>query len=423
MRIRRPFRRLLRLRVEPWQRTLYTIVVAETIAMLGFGISNPFLPFYIQELGVTDLAGVTFWVGLISSAAPILMALSMPVWGLLADRYGRKPMLVRAMIGGSLTIGLQAVVTSVPQLAALRITQGALTGTVTAATTLVATSVPRERCGVSLGLLQTAIFAGSSLGPSLGGVIGGTWGYRAAFAGSGALLAVAGLLVLRLVHEEFTPCLERERNGNALAANARAIAQEPVLLTMVALLTLTNLASAVASPVLPLYVETLVGSRQQASTATGMILGATALANAVGAVWIGRLAGRRGGRRLLLACMAVASLVSLPQMLTRSAAELLALRFILGLALGGVSPVANALIASHSPRGRQGGIYGISSSLNAMGQAVGPLLGTLVVTNWGLGAVFPVTGVLLAVVVGWLAVGTRSLDGAARGLPRARRGA
>lgn len=403
-----------RLRFEPWQRTLYTIVVAQIVAMLGFTISVPFLPFYIQELGVTDFDQVAFWVGFINSAAPIMMALSAPVWGLLADRHGRKPMLVRAMVAGGLCIGLQAVVATVPQLAVLRVAQGALTGTVAAATTLVATSVPRDRCGVSLGLLQTAIFAASSLGPSLGGIVGGTLGYRAAFVSSGVLLVAAGLLVMLLVREEFTPPADRERSGSTLVANARAIVAEPVLLAMIALLMLNNLANSVTTPVLPLYVQSLVGSMQAASTATGLILGATALANAAGAIWIARLAGALGQRTVLLTCMAIASLVCFPQMLTRNATQLLVLRSILGLALGGVSPVANALIAERSPQGRQGGIYGISTSLNALGQAIGPMLGTVVVTHWSLGGVFPMTGALLGIVVAWVALTTHSLAGGRR---------
>src|SRR5512147_326141 len=90
------------LKLEPWQQNLYTIVVAQTVAMIGFGIAQPFLPFYLQDLGVSSVDEVAFWVGLISSMQPICMAISAPIWGVLADRYGRKPMLVRAMIGGGI---------------------------------------------------------------------------------------------------------------------------------------------------------------------------------------------------------------------------------------------------------------------------------------------------------------------------------
>ncbi len=401
-------------RWQAWQRNLYILVGAEMVAILGFSISNPFLPFYIQELGVTQFGEVAFWVGLINSGAPIAMALSSPIWGLIADRYGRKPMLVRAMLGGSGILGLLAVAGTVQQVAALRIVQGALTGTIAAATTLVATTVPRQRCGYSLGLLQTAVFIGSSLGPSVGGFIGGTFGYRAAFLGSGLLLLLAGLCVVLLVREKFVPPPQKQ-SGNALLTALQRIAGEPVLLSMVALLMLLNLSGSITGPVLPLYVQTLVPNMQEASTATGMILGATALTNALAAVWIGRSADQLGRRRALLACLSVASLVYFPQMLTRHPLQLLVLRAILGFAMGAVGPIANAVIAERAPEGRQGGIYGISTSLNALGSALGPMLGTFIVTGWSIGGVFPATGTLLGLVVLMVALTGPALDRPRRG--------
>jgi DHA1 family multidrug resistance protein-like MFS transporter len=360
-------------------------------------------------------------VGLISSAAPIMMAVSSPIWGLIADRRGRKLMLVRAMLGGSLMLGLSAAVTSVPQLAALRILQGALTGTIAAAVTLVATSVPREQCGFALGLLQSAVFVGSSLGPSVGGLIGGTLGYRVAFLGSGILLLGAGILVVFLVHERFEPPPPQKQDGNALLLALRSIAAEPILLSMVALLMLNSLAGSVTSPILPLYVQTLVANVREASTATGMILGVTAVANALAAVLIGRSASRLGQRRVLLLCVGAASLVSFPQMLTRTPGQLLALRALMGFAMGSVSPIANSIIAERAPEGHQGGIYGTSTSLNAAGSAVGPMIGSLIATHWGIAGVFPATGALLGVVVLIVAAISRSLGRVQPAARRARR--
>ncbi len=396
-------------RCERWQRTLYTVIVAQIIAMLGFNISVPFLPFYIQDLGVTEFKQVAFWVGLINSAAPITMAAAAPVWGLLADRYGRKPMLVRSMLGAGLILSLMATVRNVPQLAVLRIIQGTLSGTVAAATTLVATSLPGERTGYGLGLLQTAIFASNSLGPLVGGLVGGTFGYRAAFIGSGVMLSLAGLLVLFLVHEDFTPA-PRKRDGNALLLTVRAIRGQPILVVMLAMLMLNSLGMQVTNPVMPLYLQTMLPSAQAATTATGVIVGAMAMSNAASALALGRWAGKLGRRRVLLTCLAVGSLVYFPQMLTRHPAQLLVLRFILGLAMGGVIPVGNAVIAEWAPKGHQGGIYGISASLNALGRAIGPAIGTVVVTNLGIAGVFPVSGALLGLVAAMVALTTRSLD-------------
>jgi MFS transporter, DHA1 family, multidrug resistance protein len=387
-----------RRRLAAWERTLYTIVVAETFAILGFNIALPFLPFYIQQLGITDMRQVAFWVGLINSVPQVAMAVTAPFWGLLADRYGRKSMLVRATLAGSVILSLMGVVTTVPQLAGLRIMQGALTGTIAAATTLVATTVPRERCGYALGLLQTGVFVGGWLGPSLGGIIGGTLGYPAAFFASGLSLVVATVLIVFFVSENRIPLAAAGSGGGGLSEAVRAIAHHPVLATMISMLVFNSLANSISGPVLPLFVQSLTSSGQSASTATGMILSATALTNAVGALWIGRAGDRLGGRRVLLLGLLVAALTYFPQALARQPYQVLILRAIMGFAVAAVGPVANAAIARHCPEGRQGGVYGISTSLNAFGGALGPAMGAFIVTNWSVALVFPVTGVLLALM-------------------------
>ena len=394
----------------PWQRNMWVVVLGEGIALLGFGITVPFLPFYIQELGVSGLSETAFWVGAINSATPIAMAVASPLWGLIADRYGRKPMLVRSLAGGGVALCLMAAAADAWQLAALRVVQGFLAGSVPAATTLVAASTPRERCGYALGMLQTAIFAGNALGPLVGGVVAGTLGYRAAFVSSGVLLFAAGALVLLLVREEKPQPQAREKSRGS--ASWRWVLGQPALLAMLAMLALNSFCGMVTTPMLPLYVQTLIPGAQAAAAATGMLVGATAIANAVAAVAMGRSADRLGRRRVLLTCVAVGSLLYLPQGLTRSLGALLLLRILTGLAMGGVIPVANAIIAEGTAQGRQGSVYGLSAGLNALGRALGPVLGTVVVTQVGLPAGFPVTGALLGFSV--LAVGVGTRGGAVR---------
>ena len=382
-----------------WRRSLYTIVIAETLAMLGFNISLPFLPFYIQDLGVSDLNQVAFWVGLINSQSQVAMAVAAPIWGFLADRVGRKPMLVRAMIAGSIILTLLTVATTVQQVAALRILQGALTGTIAAATTLVASMVPREEAGYSLGLLQAGVFGGSWLGPSVGGFLGGSLGYQAAFMGSGVMLFLAALMVMFLVTEERTVPVRIARVRGSLNETTRSMFGQPMLLAMIALLMFNSLSNSISSPVLALFVQTLSGDIKGALTSTGLIMSVTALTNAAGALLIGRAGNRLGRRPALLACLGVAALSCFPQMWARLPWQLLVMRGVMGFALGALGPIANAGIAEHCPEGHQGGVYGISTSLNAFGGAVGPLLGTFVVTNWALAGVFPATSVCLAIMV------------------------
>ena len=379
--------------------------------MIGFSIAQPFLPFYLQELGTGSVDEVAFWVGVISSFQPICMAVSAPLWGMLSDRVGRKPMLVRAMIGGSIALALSAMATTPQQLAVFRIIEGILAGTVAAATTLVAVTTPREHTGYALGLLQTAMFSGNFLGPLIGGIIGSTLGYRTAFLTASLLLGATGLIVALVVKENFVPPPVRKRKGAPPFATLRGMRQNQILTTMVMLLMLNSMSVMVTLPVLPLYVQTLVADPNQAAAVTGAILGVTALSNAVASIYLGRSADRLGRRRVLLASLILGAVSYLPQGLTRYPWQLLALRVLTGFAMGGIAPVSNAVIAESAPEGGQGSIYGISASLTAVGRAMGPVLGAMIVTSWSLAAVFPVTGIMLLMVAAVVAQRTRSLEG------------
>ena len=144
-----------------WQRNLWAIWFAELTSIVGFTVVMPILPLYIPQLGITDPQAVTFWAGAIFSAQAVTMAIMSPVWGMLADRYGRKLMVQRAMFSGAAVIGLMGFATSVQQLVLLRALQGALTGTVTAANTLVASTTPRERTGYAMGMSRATPMGGS----------------------------------------------------------------------------------------------------------------------------------------------------------------------------------------------------------------------------------------------------------------------
>ncbi len=388
-----------RLKLQPWQRTLYIVVASQTAVLVGFGIATPFLPFFIQDLGVTDFAQVAMWTGLINSAPPLAQAAAAPFWGMLADRYGRKPMLVRSLLGGGIMFVLTALfVQTVPQLAIMRIVQMALAGSQTAAAVLIATTVPREQCGFGLGLVQMAGFFGQSLGPMVGGVIGAVMGYRAAFMVAGILVLVTGALVILFVKEKFEPSQHVVHKGSPIKATFGLILAQPILMSMITLELFNNVSNSVTRPMIPLFIQTITPTTNAAATATGTVVGFTALANAVAAVVLGKTADKIGRRRVLITCVIAASVLHFPQMFVTNPSQLLILRILVGLASGGIVPVANAIIAEHATGGRQGAIFGLSASLNAFGRALGPMLGTVVATSWSLGGVFAVTGIMLGLV-------------------------
>ncbi|HEU5423006.1 MAG TPA: MFS transporter, partial [Nitrolancea sp.] len=243
----------------PWRRNLYVLWIGETLTILGFSMCYPFLPFYLADLGARSFASQALWSGALLAASAGFMTITSPFWGMAADRYGRKPMLVRAMFCGALTTGLMGLVVAPWQLLILFILDGALSGTVSAAMTLVASTTPKERLGYALGLLQTAVFTGISLGPLVGGVLADRVGYRPVFGLGSLLLIVAALLALTLTRERFVraPRGQADDVSDGREARLLAIFLAGAVPAAIGILFALRLASAAVTPILPLFVERL----------------------------------------------------------------------------------------------------------------------------------------------------------------------
>jgi len=375
-----------------WRVTLYTMWVAQLLAMIGFAFVMPFIPFYIRELGVTDPRLVPIWAGLLVTGSGVTMSLAAPLWGWVADRYGRKPMVQRAMFGGAIILSLMAFVRSVHQLLALRVLQGAITGTVAASVALVSSVVPKRSLGHSLGLMQMSVFVGSSLGPYLGGSAAEHFGYRKPFLVTGALLLLGGLLVLLGARERFSrPAPEEHTTRGSL----REILHAPGLLTLLSVYTLMNLTGSFVGPIFPLFVEEIVGEKGHAAAQTGLILAVTGVAAAVAAFMVGGISDRIGHKPMLVICTALGGLMCLPQAAAQSVGQLLVIRAIFGLGAGGMIPAMNALVAVTVPRRNLGQAYGITTMASALGWSIGPMLGGWMASALGLRPPFVVVGALL----------------------------
>ncbi|MDQ3458406.1 MAG: MFS transporter, partial [Deinococcota bacterium] len=202
--------------MEAWQRNLYILIFAQLVTAVGFSSIFPFLPLYVGALGSQSGLSVELLAGLVISAQALTMMIASPIWGSVADRYGRKRMVERAMFGGAIIILLMGFVRSAEELVLLRALQGLVTGTVAATNALVAASAPRERTGYAMGLLQVGTWSGVALGPILGGLLFDAVGPRAAFYGTAVLLFIAGVIVWLGVQETFTPKTREERKGFVL---------------------------------------------------------------------------------------------------------------------------------------------------------------------------------------------------------------
>jgi DHA1 family multidrug resistance protein-like MFS transporter len=401
---------------EPWRRNLAVIWLAELIAISGFTVFMPFMPYYVQELGVTRLEEVEFWSGLLIASQAVTMAAVAPLWGSLADRYGRKIMVVRAMLGGSVVIALMGLTQNVGQLLALRALQGALTGTVPAATTLVASSAPPERRGATLGLLQMAIYLGASVGPLLGGLIADQVGYRATFWVTGGLLFGAGVLMAVLVHEEFTSPEETDsREKSHLWDGLVMVLRTRALVIVFGIRVLVRMGMRIIGPMLPLFVQQIAAPGARVASLTGTIEGASAAASAVAAVTLGRISDRIGYRRILLVCSTAACVLSGLMAGVHNTTQLLILRALTGAAMGGILASVSALQATLAPKERFGAVYGVDTSVVAGANAVAPMIGAGMAASWGLtsvflgaAAVYAVATVVVAAAVSDREMGQRS---------------
>lgn len=375
--------------MQTWQRNLYSLCAAEFVALAGLSVVFPFLPYYVQELGVTGLEQVEFWSGALLTAVGVAMAIFSPIWGSLADRYGRKLMVERALFGGALIVAAAGFVQNVQQLLVLQFLLGCLAGTVPAAATLVASSAPRERAGHALGLFQMAAFSGMSAGPLVGGVVADVFGYRPAFLAVGGLSLLAGITVLVLVREDPGPAHPGpEVRQDGFWRGARTVFRTRGLLAVLGSELLLRLAARMMWPVLPLFVQTLVSSQARVASVVGFIFGLTATGNAAGAVLLGRASDRLGYRTVLLACALGLILVYIPQFFVVTPFQLLILQAAAGVAMGGSLATIGALLAHLSPEGRQGVVFGLDASAVSVANALAPFTGVGVAMGLGLRAPF-----------------------------------
>ncbi|HRQ41365.1 MAG TPA: MFS transporter [Chloroflexota bacterium] len=382
----------------PWQRTLGIMFIAQLVTAVGFSIFFPFLPLYVAELGSSTSLSVAFLAGAVFSAQAFTMAIASPIWGAVADRYGRKLMVERAMFGGAVVLLLMGFAHNAEQLVLLRAIQGLITGTVAAANALVAAAAPRERTGFAMGLLQTGLVSGIAIGPLLGGLVADAFGYRYAFVITSVLLLAAGLLVWWGVTEEFTPPPKTETKRIRFWQEWRDVWQMPGISLAYSLRFLSNLGQSLLLPFAPLFIASLLTDQSRVNTITGLTIGVTAGAGTLTAVLLGRLGDKVGHRKVLIGSALLAGLFYLPQSQVTTAGQLLLLQALTGAAAGGVIPSISALLAHYSRSEQAGSVYGLENSIVSASRAIAPILGSLVVVWFGLRAAFIAAGVVYLMV-------------------------
>lgn len=272
-----------------WKSNLVAVWISQFISLSSFYFCLPFLPLYLKEKQIVPAGETAFWSGVFIAAAPVSMMIMSPIWGMLGDRYGRKMMLVRSNLAGAFVLYLMAVVPNIEGLIVLRLLQGAFTGTVPSAQSLVAAATPNRHQGFALGLMMAAINAGYTAGAYFGGLFAKHYGAAATFKFAGVLLLFATATVFLMVREDFTPSPRlaaatrsaRLRHRRAGVAQLKSGVPALLAIAFVALLQTYD------GPFLALYVEDLFHTAAgipMAEDVSGEVYGVTGSINALASI-------------------------------------------------------------------------------------------------------------------------------------------
>lgn len=379
-----------------WKVQMVMIWLSQALSLMGFSFSLAFAPYFIQDdLGVGIGQGLEMWVALFTSSTAVTMALAAPVWGWLADRHGKRIMLLRANFGGAACMSLMGLVTTPGVLIALRSVQGLLTGTMTAAQTFLSASVPAEKRGLAMGGLSAAVYSGTMGGAFFGGLVAKAVGYRWAFGVSGVVLVLSGLLVLLGTAEPAAGAAGEAAAGAAepeKAGKKKERWRVPGLVWgVLGLVFAVSLARQFDLSFLPLLVQDIHG-KLDADVAlwNGLVNACGSVAGLMAGVLTGWLADRMRPFALMIVGAVLAALFSGSQIWVDSFGVLFPVRFCTIFGAGTLEPALNAWIARHVEGRRQGVVFGLSSTARSVGWSIGPLLAGAVAT-WRLRAVFGVS--------------------------------
>ena len=345
------------------------------------------------------------WSAAAGSASGLALAVCSPIWGVAGDRWGRKPMLMRAMLGGGLTVGLIYFVQNPIQLVALRFLQGATSGTIAAATALVAVETPRARVGWALGVLTSSVALGGAIGPVVGGLAGAAFGLRTLFLGGGFLLLAAMIPVFVIVREG--PLTRRDKSQPG--AMDRIKEKPGVLRALTVLIGAQGFVSLVGSASQQLVVLRILEmvSHGTVAAVTGLAFGLSGISNSVSAVgytWVTRRIGyvMTTSVAALLMAGAIGLIAVSPWVALVVGAIALS-----GLLNGVIVPATASMIGLETPTVAQSTVFGVNASSVAMGFFAGPLIAGGVAATAGVPIALGVTGILAVVLAILLAVGAR----------------
>jgi len=374
-----------------WKRNLFFVAVAQFFSIAGFGFSLPFIPFYIRDhLGITNEAERSLWVGLFAASGHLALFLFAPFWGFVADIYGRRAMVLRANFSAAILLPLAILMPNVVWLVILRFLIGIFAGTVTASQTLVASNTPSDKMGFAMGTISSAVGSGNLAGFVLGALVVERFGYGVGFVTSGAMLALAGFLILFGSRENFVRTTTLRQSTLGLQLSLPRFGGVWLLLGLMAV---TAFVSAFERPFVPQMTELIVG-HAGAKFWTSIVLGGSAVAGIVAGAVMGRLADRSSPARVGAWSSILAGTAAIPLALSQGIGMMIGARMLMAFFAAGLDPVFQIWLARCAPPDKRALFLGWGTSFRALGWFVCAATAGGVAMLGGVRLVFIVTAAL-----------------------------
>lgn len=392
--------------MESWKVNLISVWFGCFFTGLAISQILPFLPLYVSQLGVSSHEALSMWSGLTFSITFLVSAIVSPMWGSLADRKGRKLMLLRASLGMAIAILLQAYATNVWQLFLLRGLMGLTSGYIPNAMALVASQVPRERSGWAISTLSTAQISGVIGGPLMGGFLADHVGLRAVFFITAMLLVVSFLVTLFLIKEGVRPTVSKadRLSGKAVFAT---LPYPGLMISLFVTTLVIQLCNGSIGPILALFIKSMAPDSNNIAFLSGMIAAVPGVSALISAPRLGKLGDRIGTARILMVTLIIAVVLFFAMSFVTSPFQLGVLRFLLGFADGAMLPAVQTLLVKYSSDQVTGRIFGYNQSFMYLGNVAGPLMGATVSAMAGFRWVFAATAVVVLLNVIQLAIALR----------------
>jgi len=378
-----------------WKKNLYIMWICQFLAMIGMSSIVPFLPLFVRELGVSSIQETSKWSGLVF-AGPFFVSLFLSsLWGNLGDKYGRKLMMIRATFGLAIAQVIIGFSQDINQLFIGRLIQGGLSGFLPAAMALIASNTPEDKTGYALGVLQSSTAAGTVLGPLFGGMISDFLSFRAVFFVVAGLLFLVGFAIIFFVKEDKR---EQSKKNFTLFDNWKYVLINKKILIPAILIMLTSLGISFVRPIFVLFVETLEINKNFLPTITGALYSIVGIFSVFSAYWWGKKVESFGLHKSIIIASIITGLMYLLHSVVTNPYYLIPVRTVLGFGYGALMPLLFTRISGNVEKDRRGGVLGIGSSFQVLGNLIGPLLGGYAGATIGFSYSFFFTGAIFILI-------------------------